>query len=193
MQFYPLKINERFQNPNNVGRVSGANAVGTNATFVCGAVLRFTLRIDKANKEIIEAKFQTNGCGYLIASADVLAEKIVGKSLTELHGLESLSKEIEMELGTFEKHRTHCLELSLETLQAAFNDFRAAQIEEWTGEKALICTCFGVAEETIESLIIEQNLETVEEVSHACNAGSGCGSCQFLIQEILEDVLHRDF
>ena len=189
MQFYPLKINERFENPRNAGRVVGANAVGTNATFVCGAILRFTLRIDKATKKIIEAKFQTNGCGYLIASADILAEKIVGKSLTELHGLESLGKEIETELGTFETHRTHCLELSLETLQAAFNDFRVTQIEEWTGEKALICTCFGVAEETIESLIIEQNLETVEEVSRACNAGSGCGSCQFLIQEIIDSSL----
>jgi NifU-like protein len=62
----------------------------------------------------------------------------------------------------------------------------AFQIEEFTGEKALICTCFGVSEETIERVIANNRCETVEEVSQKCNAGSGCGSCQPLIQEIID-------
>jgi NAD(P)H-nitrite reductase large subunit len=66
-------------------------------------------------------------------------------------------------------------------------DFRAFQIEEWSGEKALICTCFGVSEETIENLVKENSLETIEEVTAACNAGGGCGSCQPLIQEIIDE------
>ena len=165
-----------------------ANAVGTNATFVCGAVLRLSLRIDVETKEILEAKFKTSGCGYLIASADVLTEKIVGRKLTELHGLEkgSLQREIEKELEVFAENRTHCFELPIQTLQDAFADFRAFQIEEFTGEKALICTCFSVSEEKIEKVIAENNLETVEEVGNACNAGTGCGSCQPLIQEIID-------
>lgn len=165
-----------------------ANAVGTNATFVCGAVLRLTLRIDIKTKEILEAKFKTSGCGFLIASADVLTQKIVGRKLTEFNALEtgSLQDEIENELEIFEENRTHCFKVSFQTLQDAFADFRAFQIEEFTGEKALICTCFGVSEERIEMAIAEENLASVEEVGEACNAGTGCGSCQPLIQEIID-------
>jgi NifU-like protein involved in Fe-S cluster formation/bacterioferritin-associated ferredoxin len=193
VSFYPAKISERFCAPENVGRAEGTNAVGTNATFVCGAVIRYTLRIDSQTKEILEAKFKTNGCGYLIAAADVLAAKIKGKHLAELHGLDKqdLQSEIESRLGRFENHRQHCFDLSLETLQAAFADFRAAQLEEWTGEKALVCTCFGVAEETIERVVKDNSLGSVEDVTMMCNAGGGCGSCQPLIQEII-DVVWRE-
>lgn len=188
MSFYPPKISHRFHATRNSGKATGANAVGTNAAFACGAVLRFTLRVDRETKEIAEAKFRTSGCGYAIVAADVLAEKIVGKHLAELHGLEkgALQTEIENALGEFAGERKHCLELALETLQNAFADFRAAQIEEWMGEKALVCTCFGVSEETIEQVIKAQAAETVEEVTAECNAGGGCGSCRFLIQEMID-------
>lgn len=187
-KFYPEKIGERFQTPQNVGHATGANAVGRNATFVCGAALRLSLRIEKVTKEIVEAKFKTNGCGYLIASAEVLTEQLVGKKLNEIHRLEKsvLHKQIETELGEFSANRKHCLDLCLETLQDAFAAFRANQIEEFTGEKALICTCFGVSEETIENVIKEHLFEKVEDVTAKCNAGGGCGSCQPLIQEIID-------
>jgi NifU-like protein len=187
-KFYSEKISDRFHAPENVGNATGANAVGTNATFVCGAVLRLSLRIEKDTKKIVGAKFKTNGCGYLIASADVLTKQIIGKKLNELHGLDKsvLQTQIKSELGEFPENRKHCLELCLETLQFAFAYFRNSQIEEFTGEKALICTCFGVSEETIENVIVENSLETVEEVTAACSAGGGCGSCQPLIQEIID-------
>jgi NifU-like protein len=184
VSFYEPKISKRFSNPQNAGRAEFVNAIGTNATFTCGSAVRFTLQI--IDKRIVEAKFQTNGCGYLMAAADVLAEIVTGKTLSELHGLEHLEKPITENLGEFPENREHCLQLAIETLQAAFNDFRSRQIEEFTGEKALICTCFGVSEETIERMITENNCRTVEEVSQKCNAGSGCGSCQPLIQEIID-------
>ena len=188
MSFYPPKINENFSAPKNTGKVENANAVGTGATFVCGAVLRLYLRIDLKSKEILEAKYKTNGCGFSIASADVLTEMIIGKKLIELHGLDDnfLQRAIENELGNFDDHRRHCLDLTLKSLHNAFADFRAFQIEEFSGEKALICTCFGVSEETIENLIKTKSLETVEGVTDVCNAGGGCGSCQPLIQEIID-------
>ena len=188
MSYYPPKVAERFCAPRCAGRARDANAVGTGATFICGAVVRFTLRIDPAEKEIREAKFQTSGCGYAVAAAETIARRITGKHLAELHGLDKidLRREIEGELGAFEETRRHCLELALEALEGAFGDYRAAQLEEWAGEKALICTCFGVSEETIESVIESEAVETVEEVAAACNAGGGCGSCRFLIQEMID-------
>ena len=188
MSFYPPKINERFRHLRSVGKTTGANAVGTSASFVCGAFVRVYLRIELETKEILEAKFKSNACGFAMAAADILTEEIVGKRLTELHGLngEILQSQIEVELEEFSAHRAHCLQLCLDALQAAFADFRAFQIEEFAGEKALICTCFGVSEETIESVIEKNSLETVEEVTEMCSAGGGCGSCQPLIQEILD-------
>ena len=195
MSFYPPKIRARFQKLQNAGKVSEANAVGTSATFTCGAVLRFTLQIETQTKEIQDAKFQTSGCGFLIAAADILAEKIIGKNLTSFHGLDrsALESEIEAELGEFSEHRRHCLDLCLDGLQNAFADFRAKQISEFAGEKALICSCFGVSEETIEQIIAEKSLATVESVSDACNAGDGCGACRPLIQEIIDSYWQEHF
>lgn len=191
MSFYPPKISERFNAPKNAGRLQDANGDGLSATFVCGAVLRLSMRIDFETKEILCAKFQTNGCGYLIAAAEILTEIIKGKKLTELNSLQRqiLHAEIENELGAFSEFRRHCLDLCLESLQGTMADFRASRAVEWTGEKALICSCFGVSEDKIEKLVKENSLSTVEEVTGICNAGGGCGSCQFLIQEILD--IHR--
>lgn len=188
MTFYPPEIARRVSAPENAGKALGANGVGTGASFVCGAFVRFYLRIDAAAKRVVEAKFKTDGCGFAVAAADVLAEKIKGVSLGELHGLEenALRAEIESRLGQFSARRAHCLEICLDAMHGAFADFRALQLEEFAGEKALICTCFGVSEETIERAVEENALETVEEVIDQCRAGGGCGSCRFLIQEILD-------
>lgn len=190
MSFYPPQISEKFHAARHAGQCARANAVGTEASFVCGAAARFALHIEKDSKQIFEAKYQTSGCGFLIAAAETLAEKISGRKLTELHGLDDadLRAQIESELGSFPVARKHCLDLCLDALHAALKDFRASRLEEFAGEKALICTCFGVSEETIEQAIDENRLQTVEQVVEDCKAGGGCGSCQPLIEDILENA-----
>ncbi|MGI8670186.1 MAG: iron-sulfur cluster assembly scaffold protein [Aridibacter sp.] len=186
MNFYPKKINEYFNSPKNVGVAENANADGRWASFICGVSVGFSLRINEESKKITNAKFTTNGCGFVIATADFICEKIVGNELTQLHGLEDLEFEIEREFGEFPENRRHCAEICFDALHNALAKYRTEKIEEWTGEKALICTCFSVSEERIESEIALHNLQTVEDVGDVCNAGTGCGSCQILIQEILD-------
>lgn len=188
MAFYPEKIGERFYKLRNVKSVEGENCVGTGASFSCGSFVRLYLSIDIETKEIKNAVFKSNGCGFALAAVDVLTENLKGKRLNELHGAnnDELKQKIEAELGIFNAERRQCLEICLEALHRALNDFRSLQIEEFQGEKALICTCFGVDEETIESLIANENAENVEEIGKLCNAGTGCGSCQFLIQELID-------
>ena len=193
MSFYPPKIGKLFFAPQRAGKALKTNAVGTGVGLVCGSFVRIFLEIDVATKEIRDARYKTNGCGFAIAAAEILTEKIVGQRLTEFHGLNHLELfgRIESELGAFPAARRHCAEMCFDALQAAFGDFRAFQIEEFAGEKALICTCFGVSEETIQTIISENQAETVEEVGEICHAGTGCGSCQFLIQEMI-DVYHSE-
>jgi NifU-like protein len=170
------------------GRADGANAVGTAATFVCGSFVRFTLRISRERGQIVEAKYQTNGCGFMIAAAEIIAEAITGRVVTELHGLDNawLNSLIETKLGLFMDGRQQCKDTCFEAIQAAFFDYRALQVEEFQGEKALICTCFGVTEETITLIIDKEKALSVEKIAELCNAGSGCGSCRMMIQELID-------
>ena len=181
--YFPESISKHFNNPQNGGEAVSFNCDAANASFICGSAIRFSLRIE--GQIIEEIRFKTNGCGFLVAAADRLADLVKGKNLASLHGLDRIESEIERELGEFPAERRHCLALSIETLRRALADFRKTLLDEFKGEIALICTCFGVSEGEVEKLVSE-NCQTVEEVSAKCNAGAGCGSCQPLIQEIID-------
>lgn len=184
---YPSKISEILNRLQYSGRSAG-NAVGSDANFTCGSYVRFHLLIDKDKMSIASVNFSSNGCGYMLAAAEVLADLVSGKHLSELQGLDAvgLTESTGKALGDIADDRNECISATVHALRNSFADFRSRQIEEFRGETALICTCFGVTEEAIEDAVSGQNLRTVDEVSRITNAGSGCGSCQFLIQEILD-------
>jgi len=190
VSIYPQEVWERCEKARHRGRVAGENACATDASFVCGCYVRFSLRIDPESKVVGEALFETNGCGFMIATADWLAEAITGKHLTELNGFDrdDLEQTAGRVFGTIDDGRFHCVDCCISALTNAFADHRTRQIEEFQGEKALICTCFGVSEDAIESHIIAKSLNTVEQVGDKCNAGTGCGSCRMLIQEIIDNI-----
>jgi NifU-like protein len=192
VKFYPEKIREHFLRPYNVGRAVPADGQGTAGSIVCGAVVQLTLTIDSDSQLITAAKFKAAGCGYLIAAASALTELIHGLRLGEAVGLPGETIERALEVAPADKG--HCYKLCRDALEAAAVDYRSRRLEEWTGDDALICTCFGVSESTIEAAIAGQAVETVEDVGRACNAGRGCGSCQPLIQELLDtSALEREF
>jgi len=185
MSYYPARINEHFLNPRNTGEVKQADAIGEAGSFVCGAILRLSLEIDVASQRITDAKFKATGCGFLIASASVLTETIreigVGKAAT----LDESA--ITAWFGEFPADKKHCAALCHEALHTALARYHHAAREEWTGDEALICTCFCVSEKTIERVIETGALRTIAQVTHACDAGGGCRSCHPLIEDILED------
>ena len=178
-----------MRRPVNVGEAEGCNGRGRDVSFVCGTVVSFSLTIDEG--AVLDAKFRTNGCGYMMAAADELCDLVKGSELGDLHGLDDdeLSSEVFKRLGPFPEGRHHCLHTAVSALRAAFADHRARVVSEFAGERALICTCFGVTEATIEAKIAARHLETVDEVTAATRAGGGCGSCRMLIQEML-DIAH---
>ncbi|MDT4952480.1 MAG: NifU-like protein [Acidobacteriota bacterium] len=185
MSYYPARINEHFLNPRNVGEAEDAEAVGEKGSFTCGALLRLSLKIDALSQRITDAKFKVTGCGFLIASASVLTETV--KELAIGRAAQLPVSAITDWLGEFPGDRTHCAALCREALHAALANYHNATREEWTGDEALICTCFCVSEKSVESVIHSRSLRTVEQVTRACNAGGGCGSCHPLIEDILDD------
>jgi len=184
MPFYPDRVNEHFLNPRNTGEVEAADAVGEAGSFLCGARLRLSLKIDDGSK-ITDAKFKATGCGYLIASASALTETLkelsIGRAAT-------LSRNAITDwFEEFPPDRKQCARLCQEALLSALQDYHNKTRAEWAGDEALICTCFGVSEKTIERVVGDSSLRTVKEVTRACNAGGGCGSCHPLIVDIIED------
>jgi NifU-like protein len=125
----------------------------------------------------------------MVAFADILAEHVAHKNLGDLHSLQrhKLMEAAEINLGEIPRNRRGCAAACISALRHAFADYRSRQVEEFRGEKALVCTCFGVTEETIENVVQEPGIATVDGVTKRCKAGSGCGSCTMIIQEILDN------
>ena len=183
---YPAKINRRFFDLRFAGELPNANAVGANASFVCGAAVEIYLQIE--NETVIAARFKAAGCGFLLAAADVYCEKIIGRNVAKID-FAVLAQTVESEFEAVEQARRHCFEMCAIALKAAIKNFRQSARDEWNGDEALICVCFGVSEKTIDAVIDEFSLTTVDEVSARCSAGAGCGSCLPLIQELLDNKI----
>ena len=188
MTVYPGSVAELVGGGLSVEPVEGANAIGTDVNFGCGCFVRFSLRIDEASGVIQDVTFRSNGCGFMLASAQLLSRLIRGRNLTDLHGLEGrelLEFQERLELPS-NPDRHECFATALNAVKATFNDYRSFRLEEYSGEKALICTCFGISEETIEDHLSRRGVTSVDDVSRSIRAGSGCGSCRMLIQEIID-------
>jgi NifU-like protein len=184
MSVYPEQVNRAFLKPSNVGRVSRLDALGTSASITCGAVLQLSISIDDKNQTILEAQFRAAGCGFLFAASSVLTDAIVGLKPGE--ALQATAETIESVLGPPLAGRSHCFELCYQALENAALDFRSHRLEERQGDDPLVCTCFGITEAEIEKVIARFSPVTVQEVTSICNAGAGCGSCQPIVQELLD-------
>jgi NifU-like protein len=165
-----VQLRDHFFNPRNVGDADEPSFTGRGASLVCGAHVRFSIQVNEEHR-ISQARFRAVGCDVLIAAASMLTEQVMGLTTAEA-----------AVIGT---GASSCAALAGDALLDAIRDYSNAARDDWAGDEALICTCFFVSERTIEHEINLRGLTTVAEVTKACNAGGGCGSCHQLIQEIL--------
>ena len=192
MQFNSGPLAELFFTPTNVGDATEPSFVGRSASFQCGASLRISLHID-ASQRITEAKFKAAGCSVLVASASLLLNQILGKTTGEAAAIGQGAGSITVQLGAMAAGRDECSVIASEALVAAIRAYSDRVRDSWEGDQVLICTCFGVSEQTIEREIQANRLSTVAEVTAACNAGAGCRSCYPLIEDILDDCQRSEW
>jgi NifU-like protein len=124
----------------------------------------------------------------LVAALSVLTEQARNKTTAEAAALAEDLETIEQRLGREAAGRGECVLLASEALLEAIRAYSDSARDHWDGDDALICTCFGVSERTIENEVQIKNLSTIAEVTQACNAGAGCRSCYQLIEDILQEV-----
>ena len=113
---YREVILDHYKNPRNHGTLDPADFSYEDDNPLCGDKIRIDLRVDESNR-IKEVAFSGHGCAISQASASMLTEEILGKTLDEVKsfGKEQILELLGIELGPV---RLKCALLSLKVLKA---------------------------------------------------------------------------
>lgn len=185
---YTRKVAEKLRELELAKASRASSADGTGLALECGSFVRFFLEVEA--DLIRKSAYRSNGCGFALAAAEVLADRLTDRRLDSLHGLHDgeLATLLGEELGSCPVGREHCRSAAVDAVRAALADLRSRRVEEFRGETALVCSCFGVSEDAIAEIIRKEGIKEVGEVGRRLRAGTGCGSCRLVIREILEQV-----
>lgn len=186
---YTEKTLDHFRNPRNVGLIPDADGVGEVGSLACGDALKLSFNLDADTERIVDAKFQTFGCASAIASSSALTELIKGMTVDEAANV--TNQDIAEYLGGLPEQKMHCSVMGREALEVAIDNYRTGGTGKKVLEGKVVCTCFGVTEEEIEHVVHENDLTTVDDVTHYCKAGGGCGHCKVDIMAIIDRIQHE--
>tara|TARA_Y100000296_G_scaffold23645_1_gene27933 strand:+ start:1012 stop:1395 length:384 start_codon:yes stop_codon:yes gene_type:complete len=120
---YSEKVLEHYERPKNIGSLDrGRSDVGTGLVGApeCGDVMKLQIQVDK-NKNIIDAKFKTFGCGSAIASSSLATEWIKGKSIDEASSIQNTHIVEELSLPPV---KIHCSVLAEDAIKGAIDDYK---------------------------------------------------------------------
>ncbi|HBA87450.1 MAG TPA: Fe-S cluster assembly protein NifU [Geobacter sp.] len=192
---YTDKVKEHFLNPRNVGEIIDADAVGEVGSLACGDALKLFIKLDENKERIVDAKFQTFGCGSAIASSSALTEMVKGKTLEE--ALKITNQEIADFLGGLPEEKMHCSVMGQEALEVAIAKYRGVEApvhghDHVDTEGEIVCKCFGLTDLFLKKVIASNKLHTAEQVTHFTKAGGACGGCIPKIKELIAEVLGEE-
>lgn len=115
------RIQEALANPQNMGELANADAIGTVGNSDCGEMLRMWVKFkEQGGKKVIDrATFQSFGCETAIAVASLATELIRGKTAEEALSLKT--EELAGELGPLPPMKIHCAQLVEGALRSALS------------------------------------------------------------------------
>src|SRR5438477_3758759 len=119
------RIAEAMRNPQNLGELTDADAVGTVGNSDCGEMLRLWVKFKEQDgrKVIDRATFQSFGCETAIAVASLATELIRGKTAEEALALKT--GDLSGELGPLPPMKIHCAQLVEGALRSALEPQKA--------------------------------------------------------------------
>ena len=115
---YSETLIDHFRNPRNAGMMREPDGVGEGEYPECMDLARVYLRV--RDGQVVEARFQTYGCGPTIAASSAGTELITGSPLETLVGL--TGAQIESAVGGLPEDRVHAAEVVSAAIRAAARD-----------------------------------------------------------------------
>ena len=112
-------LQDALANPQNLGEMEDADAVGTVGSPDCGDMVRLWVKYKEQDgrKVIDKASFQSFGCQTAIAVASLATELIRGKTREE--ALQMSAEELSRPLGPLPPMKIHCGQMVEGALRAA--------------------------------------------------------------------------
>ena len=120
---YNKNVIQHFKDPQNMGVIEDADAVGEVGNPTCGDVMRIYLKID--NDTIEDIKFQTMGCAAAIATSSMLTVLAKGKKLEDAKKI--ANKDVAEALGDLPPIKIHCSNLAADALGEAIKNYNNAK------------------------------------------------------------------
>ena len=113
---YREVIIEHYKNPSYRGKLDPHDISFADNNPLCGDHIQIDLRVDETGK-VSEARFDGHGCAISQASADLLIESVIGKSIEEVKQMkkQDILDMLGIDLGPV---RLKCALLSLKVLKA---------------------------------------------------------------------------
>lgn len=125
---YREQIIDRYKNPHYRGELDPHDISYEDDNPLCGDKIRIDLRVDE-NDQVTEAVFSGHGCSISLASADLVVESIIGKSIEDVKHLtkEDVLDMLGIELGPV---RLKCALLSLKVVKAGVYGLGAGEAND---------------------------------------------------------------
>lgn len=167
-------LDDHQRRPRNLGKLVGASAIGDIGSIIVGDALRFYIVVDDGR--ITQAKFQVFNCQGQLASASVVSDMVVGRSLAEAYAIDHAA--LCAHLGGLDPMRLPPQVWGIEGLRTAIDAYEGRDGDFTIEVDPQLCRCHGISEQVVRDAIRIGGCTTVEAVGEATKAGTGCGSCQ---------------
>ena len=99
--FYREEILEHYTHPHNYGTLEHPDISHEEDNPLCGDRIRFDIELDKDGQTVKDVRFSAVGCAISKASASMLTDLVIGRTLDEIKDLtnEDVIDELGIELG----------------------------------------------------------------------------------------------
>jgi nitrogen fixation NifU-like protein len=127
--FYREEILEHYTHPHHYGVMDHPDISHEESNPLCGDQIRFDLRLDEDGQTVEDVRFSGVGCAISKASASMLSDLILGKTVEEVKVLtkEDVLDELGIELGPV---RLKCALLPLKVVKAGVYGLDGGAAEE---------------------------------------------------------------
>lgn len=125
--FYREEILEHYTHPHNYGTLEHPDISHEEDNPLCGDRIRFDIGLAEDGKTVKDVRFSAVGCAISKASASMLTDLVIGRTLDEIKDLtnEDVIDELGIELGPV---RLKCALLPLKVVKVG-----AYGLEGWQG------------------------------------------------------------